>query len=137
MHAAGRIGLVCLCLSVLALVGCDKTVMLTWTNVTAQARDVELASPAAPRGVVGTVPGDGGKLRHKLTLDEEDLPATVVWSAGDQSGQFTINKNTPDKLWIDIKPGGPGAPRDEKTKVKAERNVEIKNVPVHQDTVVE
>ena len=134
MNAKRMLGGACL-LAALAVVGCDKTVQLTVTNVTAQERSVELLSPE--RVNMGEVGPNGGKLPFTLKVDEEDLPATVAVQAGDKKLQFTLRKDSPDKLWIDIQDDGIYGPRDAKTKVHIKREVQIKNTPVEQKTVVE
>lgn len=117
--------------------GCDKEVKVTFTNTTAEPRLVQMSSPATGHDTVGTVAPYGGKLGTKVKIDTDDLPANFNWQAGDQGGAFTITKSTPDKIWVDIRPGGPGGVRDSKTQVHHTREVEVKDVPVYQDTVVD
>jgi hypothetical protein len=128
---------VCLVLTVALAAGCEKDVRITWTNTTAQLRTVELAGPGVGATYVGNLPPDGGKVRYKLEVDDDLLPADYQWQAGDQSGRFTVTDETPDELWIDIKPGGPGGPRDEDTEVTDEHQMEIREMPVYQEEVVE
>ena len=128
---------VCLVLAAAAVAGCDKEVRITWTNTTAQLRTVELAGPGVGPTYVGNLPPDGGKVRYKLEVDDDLLPADYQWQAGDQGGRFTVTDDTPDELWLDVKPGGPGGPRDEDTEVTEERQTEIREMPVYQEEVVE
>ena len=118
------------------LAGCSTTYDLTFTNITAQQRAVEMTTPEGPVSV-GVVEPDGGKLRYSLKLDNDDLPATCVVKCGNDSRQFTLTRDTRTELWIDIRPDGIFGPRDKKAKVNVKSQTEIKNVPVQQDTVVE
>lgn len=118
------------------LAGCDKKVELTFTNTTSRSLDVNLSIPEEGTTFLGTV-GSGGKLKHKLKIEDDDLPANCMWQAGPYGGNFTVNKETPKKLWIDIKPTGVAGPRDEKTTVDEKYQTEVKEVIIEQDTVVE
>lgn len=120
-----------------ALTGCDKEVKLTFVNLTSESLAVTLNVPGEGTQSVGVVPPNGGKLPHKVKIDSDDLPATCTYAAGQHSGSFTVNKKTPDKLWIDIRPGGPDRIRDDKTTVHEKRQVDIKDVKVRQEEVVE
>ncbi len=124
---------VLVCLVVLA--GCEKKVQLTFVNTTDQPVNLQLSSPDMGTEMLGTLPPTGGKLKHDLKIAEDELPATCTWRAGELSGQFTVNKKSPDKLWVDIAPEG-GRVRDKKTSVSESHKSEQKRV-VGQDTVVE
>ena len=124
------------CVGAACLVGCGKKVSLTFVNLTSEGLDVRLNSPASGPERVGIVP-PAGKLTHKLKFEQDDLPATCTWSAGKYRDQFTVNKETPDRLWIDIRPMGGPRIRDEHTTVNEKTKIETGPVIIHQDTVVE
>ena len=135
----GKMRTVCaaaVCLGAACLAGCDKKVSLTFVNLTSESLDVRLNSPAFGPERVGVVPA-AGKLTHKLKFQQDDLPATCAWSAGQYHDQFTVNKKTPDQLWIDIRPMGGPRVRDKHTTVNEKTKVETGPVIIHQDTVVE
>jgi hypothetical protein len=123
-----------LCVAGLAIVGCGKSVDLTFVNMTSQQRDVVLTSPGGTTDV-GTLAGKGSRLHVKLKLDNGDLPADVAWAAGDQNGHFTVSKKTADKLMIPV--GSNVGPIDKNTEVKETKVKEIKDRPVEQHEVVE
>jgi len=107
-NAAPRIGAL-LCAS--CLLGCDKRVELTFVNLTDDSLDVHVTRPGEGREYLGVI-APMGKLRHEVEIGEDDLPATVTWSAGTHRGRFPVTKETQEELWIEIRPlGEPGAPR--------------------------
>jgi hypothetical protein len=121
----------------MAAVGCDKEMKVTFVNVSDQSLPVELKVANSPSWPIGTVPADGGKLRHKFTVDGDDMPATCVYSAGGKTGSFMVTKNSPSELWVDIGLKGETRVRDSKMEVNEKREVEVKKVKVHQGEVVE
>jgi hypothetical protein len=115
------------------LAGCTKDVELTFVNITDRSMDVQLTTPNEGTEDVGMVPPLGGKLKTKIKIPNDELPANCAWQAGEFNGQFTVNKKTPDKLWIDI---APGRVRDKKTAVE-EKHEEQRQERVEQKTIVE
>ena len=132
-----NVGAAVLLMAAGVLVGCDKKVKLTFTNMTDQGLSVELSGPGIATGQVGTVGPNAGKLHCELKIDKKLLPAECSWKAGDKGDKFTITKQTPKELWIDIEPTGPSVIRDKKTEIQKTRKVEVKDKVIHQDTVVE
>ena len=127
------------CMGIVAAVslGCDKKVKLTFVNHTRTSRDVQLAGPGIGRTDVGIIAADGGKLQYgTLKVDKDLLPATYQWWAGNLTGRFTIRESTPKKVWVDIKRNAGGL-RDKDTEVEEKKRLEVKEVPIYEDTVVE
>ena len=96
----------------LALGGCQKTVNLTITNHTEKAVKVEIDGPHEGDEDIGVVAPGGGRLRYDLKIPEGKLPATFEFDAGKHETKFTVNRETPDKLWVDITPEGIVGPRE-------------------------
>lgn len=118
------------------MVGCDKKVRLTFTNLTDEPRQVELVGPYATQ-YAGTVAPAGGKLPVPIQIKKGDLPADIQWRAGDINGVVTVQKDTPDKLWVDIRKGGAPTVRGKDDEIKETKQKEIRDRPIHQGTVVE
>ncbi|HUU59877.1 MAG TPA: hypothetical protein VMZ50_10055 [Phycisphaerae bacterium] len=85
------------------LMGCEKKVTLTYTNVTSNDVDVALVEHGVS-GVPVTVPSGGGKVRQELKIDNDFLPVSYLLKAGAREKAFTIDKDTKDKLWFHILP---------------------------------
>lgn len=115
------------------LAGCNKTVEMTFVNATDKSLDVQLSTPNEGTESVGMVSPLGGKLDTKVKIPNDDLPANCGWKAGEFSGQFTVTKNSPDRLWIDLPSG---RVRDKKTAV-CEKHEETHQQVVEQKAVVE
>jgi hypothetical protein len=122
---------------VCCLLGCDKEVDLTFVNLTSDSLGVAVAVPREGRQHLGIVLPHGGKLRHELEFDKDDLPVTCWYMVGQQQGQFTVTRKSPKELWIDIRPLGAPRVRDKHTTVNEEVQVDIKPLPVRQEEVVE
>ena len=121
-----------------AIAGCDKKVTLTFVNTTDQSRPLELSAPTAGSEHLGVLPPSGGKVKHTLKINKDDLPATVNWQAGDAGGNFTVDKKTPKEQLIYIREGGKStAPLPKKSELNETRKKEIKDMPVEQHEVVE
>ena len=120
-----------------AAVGCEKTVEMTFVNVTSQSLRVELTAPGHGMRQVGVVGPTGGSLTYKLKFDEDFLPATCAWRAGSQSAEFTVTDKTDSKSVIYIKRGGYIGPVRKGTEVQIEQEIEVQEVPVRQEEVVE
>ena len=125
-----------LALAGLLLAGCEKEVKLTFFNGTNEGRDLILSGPGDGTGHLGSLPAMG-KLTTKIRVDEDWLPATYQWEAGDTAGSFTMTKETPGKLMIAIERGGSIGPIDKNTEVHKAEDIKVKDVIVDQDTVVE
>ena len=98
-----------------ALSGCAKKVTITFTNVTSKQLDVQLVGPGDGTGVIGTLNGLGSRVRTKLEVPRDRLPAQYVWTAGPYTQRFTIARKSPKKLWFDV--GTERGPRDENTEI--------------------
>jgi len=123
--------------SAIAIVGCDKEVKLSFINTTSQTRDVRLTAPGQGMAFLGPLPGTGGRLTHKLKIDEDYLPARCSWQAGDRSDEFVITKDSKDKLSIIIDPTGNIGPIDKRTTVDKVDDINIEDIIVDQQMVVE
>lgn len=126
-----------LLLSAVALAGCDKEVKLSFVNTTSQSRDLQLTVPGHGTSYLGVLGPTGGRITHKLKINEDYLPATCSWEAGGRSGSFTINTESKSKLLIAIDPTGNIGPIDKGTTVHKADKIEVEEVVIEQDTVVE
>ena len=124
-------------LVVLASLGCNKEVKLTFVNTTSVSRHLRLTVPGEGTEYIGVVGATGGKLTHKLKINNDYLPATCSWAVGGRSGQFTITKDSEDKMMIAIDPTGNIGPIDAATEVHKSEEVEVKELIVEQQEVVE
>jgi hypothetical protein len=135
MNKTAKIAMLAVLGCVVLFTGCDKKVDLSFTNTTDQTLSLQLTTPEEGTQMLGVLPPTGGKLKHEVKISEDDLPANCMWRAGDITGEFTINKKSPNWLGIDILPTG-GRVRDKKTAVNDTHKSETKT-KVSQDTVVE
>ncbi len=118
----------------MAMVGCDKTVTITFTNVTDKPADLVLERPDGPDRDIYLRPG--GQTECKLKVAEDELPAQCAVNLDRKAYPFEIDKKTPDKLWIDVTDEGIQGPRDKYTQIKRKREVETKTpMPVETRTV--
>jgi hypothetical protein len=117
--------------------GCSKKVKLTFVNVTPEELTVSLSVDGGWKHTLGTVPPSGGKLWHRLKIKKDELPAQCQYRAGVHSGSFTVTEDTPDELWIDLRPGGRPRVRDKHTEVKETKTIEVERVPIHREEVIE
>ncbi len=127
---------VLVCLGLALLVGCDKEYKLTFFNSTDQSRDVILAGPGDGTGYLGSV-GPMSKLKTKIKVDEDWLPATYHWEADDIEDSFTLDDDSKSPLMIVIEPGGALGPIDENTEIQKSEKLEAEDMIIEQDTVVE
>ena len=125
-----------LLLAIALLAGCDKEVKLTFINTTAETRDLYLTAPSHGTRYLGVLPATGGKLKYKLKIDEDLLPATCSWEAGNRSDSFTVNKESEGKMTIAIDPTG-NITIDKKTTVHRTDDVTVEDIIVEQKEVVE
>ena len=84
-----------------------------------------------------THPRYGCVKTYDVKIKKDLLPVVCSWTAEAYSGRFNVDKGTEKKLTIYVRPEGPLGPIDEKTEVHEKRDVEIKDVPFHQEEVVE
>jgi hypothetical protein len=101
MRFIGKFGAVSLVMLAAMTVGCDKKVQITFTNQTAQPRNVQLTTPYGTT-VVGTVSPGHGKLRADVKIKQADLPAQLTWQAGELNGSFAITKHSQGRYHISI-----------------------------------
>ena len=120
-----------------ASAGCEKEVKVTFLNTTSHSRDLELVAPGHGTILLGTIGATGGQVTYKLKIDEDYLPATCTYQAGDRSGSFTITKESEGKMRIIFDPTGDIGPIDTKTEVHKTDKIEVQEVIVEQETVVE
>ncbi|MHC4294080.1 MAG: hypothetical protein ACYSTL_00675 [Planctomycetota bacterium] len=119
------------------LIGCDKEVKLTFINTTSASRDLELTVPGEGIEYLGVLGATGGRVTYKLKIDEDYLPVTCTWEAGNRSDQFTITKESKDKMLIAIDPTGNIGPIDKRTDVRKAEEKEVKELIIEQHEVVE
>lgn len=109
---------VCLsAVAALALAGCDKKVQLTIVNHTPDMLDVKVTTPDQGTMSVGTVGGNGSKLRHTIKIANDDLPAQCSVKAGMATAAktFTVNEDTKGELWFHVDRDGIAGPMDKNT----------------------
>lgn len=136
MKAIVRIMAIFLALFTLAAAGCAKKVTLTFTNVTGQSADI-MVRATGDNDADLVIPGNGGRVKHRLKIEKDDLPATCTVEYGRSKQRFSITKQTPGHLWIDINSDGLQGPRDKSVEIKKERRTESKPVPIRTRTVLE
>ena len=132
MSTIGKFGVFGLFVLAAMTVGCDKKVQLTFQNLTPESRDIQLSTPDGTE-YIGTVPPAPAKIKHELKIKQDELPTNITWQAGDLSGTFPVNKDTPDKLWVDI--GSGRGPRDKHTTVNETRKADETHI-IEQGEVV-
>lgn len=137
MKTCGNLAVGILVCGAAAVIGCDKQVKVTFTNVTSEPLAVEMAEGSRPMWPIGTVAPDGGRLATKLKVDPDELPLTCSYRAGKHAGSFTITKKTPGELWVDFRTLGEPRVRDKKTEVKEDTRIDVKPLPVRREEVVE
>jgi len=116
--------------------GCDKEVKMTFFNNSDRNRELLLSGPGDGTGFLGTVPAMS-KAKTRIKVDEDFLPATYRWDAGDEEGSFTVSKETPGELMIVIEQDGSIGPIDKNTEVHQDSHIEIEDMMIEQDTVIE
>ena len=124
------------CLTLVALAGCDKEVKLTFFNGTSQNRDVILIGPGDGTGYLGSV-GSMSKLKTRIKVDEDFLPADYEWEAGEMEGKFTITKDSSGKLMIVLDRSGSTGPIDKRTEIQKTEVIKLQDVVIDQGTIVE
>lgn len=102
---AARLSVVGLAMGVLvAGAGCQKTVRLTFVNLSDEPFPVRLAENGVQPVPVGTV-GDYATLETSINQPLDALPAYYHWSAGPHEGNVRIAEQTADRLWIALPSG--------------------------------
>lgn len=91
----------CILTTSAALTGCAKRVDLVFYNATPAVAAVTVTAPPAGARLVGDV-GPAGKLTHTLAIARKHLPASCVWSAAGQSGEFTVSADSPEEFFFYI-----------------------------------
>ena len=121
------------------LVGCqEKKVMLTFTNTNSNAISVKLVERDIAGMPIGSVPGNGGKLRYKIEIDKDFLPIDYTMETAEYPPhKFSIDVKTKSKLWIHITPTGIIGPVGEDDVVRHTYENQIKDRPVGREEVVE
>ena len=132
MRTMSKAALPCLLLSVL-LIGCSKTVKVTFINDTDVSRELILSGIGEHPGHLGTL-APMGVVTVKIKVDRDLLPVTYSWDAGDKDGGFPVSEDSPERLWVDI---DTGQYRDKHTEIRKQRKVEIKEQPIIQEPVIE
>jgi len=119
------------------VVGCQKKVKLSFINTTSQSRELELTVPGQGTTYLGTIAPTGGRITHKLKIDEDYLPARCSWRAGDRTDGFVVTKESESALRIIVDPTGNIGPIDKRTSIEKKENVEAKDIIIEQEMVVE
>jgi hypothetical protein len=119
------------------LVGCQKEVKLSFINTTSQSRELELSAPGHGTMYLGRIGATGGRITHKLKIDEDYLPARCSWRAGDRADAFVINKESRSDLRIMIDPTGNIGPIDNRTSIEKKERTQADNIIIRQEMVVE
>lgn len=105
--------------SILVLVGCSHTVEVVVHNPTDNTFAVKARGPGIGVKALGSVAGNGGKLRKDVSLRSKDLPASLTIEVGKQELTFTITGSV-DQIVL-------GFERDKLIKIgKDPINIEIK-----------
>jgi hypothetical protein len=134
MRLTAKVWMPALFVFALTMVGCDKTVSYTFTNVTDRPADLVLLIPGDDLGSFSLPPS--GQLTHKVKLPKDDLPAACELRCGKEVKSFTITEDTRDKQWFDVTNDGIQGPRDNKMTVVKKREVEYKKpIPVETHSV--
>lgn len=135
MKSTSKLALVLLCVSVLAVVGCDKEVKLVFINTTDETLTIDVDSIAAKQTMsmeLTLTPLQKKEIHWKW--DEKELPAQVQWEGTGYKGSFVINKDTPSVKQIPIT-GDNADPARNTPEAKARRALE--RVKTKTETVVE
>ena len=91
-----------ICLAGLAA-GCDKKISFTYINTTSNALTARLVEHGIEK-VPFPLPADS-EVTQRRKYDKDFLPITYVLRAGEmQSDSFTIDEDSPGKLWFIIQP---------------------------------
>ncbi len=88
-----------------ATAGCDKTIRLTFINHTDRSAELELEGPHTGEEDIGYVAA-GGRFDYTMVIEEKDLPADFELEAGKHETDFTVNKHTPGRMYVQITPRG-------------------------------
>ena len=116
--------------------GCEKEVKMSFQNSTDDARVLMVSGPGKGTGLLGTV-APYQKVTTRIKVDEDFLPATYTWDAGDQDGTFTIDKDSKSPQMVVIQKDGSMGPIDKDTEVHEDTHLEVEDMIIEQDTVVE
>jgi len=99
-----------------------KKVQLEFVNRSPKRRGVKILLPGRDWKKIGRVKADGGRLRHTLKLDRDDLPLRIRWASGTQSGSVKVKrdfKKSPQEVRIVLK----AASKPPKPRRRAEKHV--------------
>jgi hypothetical protein len=135
MRTLHRIGWMGLLLATATAAGCSKTFELTFTNVSMHTRDIVIRSPEGPEHIGMLNPG-GAQLKHKLTIENDDLPATCTVQAGNLVKTFQLTKEMKNEQWFYIEEKEIVGPLDEHTKVTKSSKEDIKTTPIKNQPVL-
>lgn len=118
-----------------ALIGCgDKKITFIYANATSDTVDVSLVERGFAK-VPLSVPADS-EIEDEREIDRDFLPVTYkVSAAGMESDSFTVNKDTPDKLWFIIQPNKIIGPLKEGDRLESTWDIKVKSKTGH--TIVE
>ena len=117
MQTIQKLLLVAFALSALAMVGCEKSYTLKFTNVTSDPLNVQVKEGAFVEREV-MVPPDGGKAQTTIKQDENETICYTVQAGNKASKPFNIDKRSPDLMYFHITPNEIIGPVDEHAKVK-------------------
>ena len=114
MRMAGKVFAMVLLLCVMAAVGCQKRIELTFVNHTDTPHEVKVTTPERGTATVGSVGADGGQLHHTIRINNDDLPAQCSVRVGLLSKTFEVNQDMKDKQWFHRDDKGLAGPMDKK-----------------------
>lgn len=91
--------------------GATAVVSVKFLNNTHDIRTLRITTPAG-KHMIGTF-SSGGKLSATIPVANRDVPVTVRWRAGNQSGTFIVDGDTAPFLRIELTPRGPVGPNED------------------------
>ena len=118
-------------------IGFRKQVKLSFINTTSQSRELELTVPGSGTMYLGKIGATGGRVTHKLKIDEDYLPARCSWRAGDRADEFVITKESKSDLRIIIDPTGNIGPIDKRTSIEKKESIQVDDIIIREEMVVE
>jgi hypothetical protein len=85
---------------------------MNFINYSDESKELEIEGPHKGEEDIGAIAGGGAEFIYELKIPEDKLPVTLELEAGGEETEFTVNKYTPDDLWVIIYEDGIDGPRD-------------------------